>query len=114
MQAKVRMVNLGLYCQMRSGGSGQPYPAGNLVLVEGVLLWRLLNYGDYLKSKQISFLQGGSLFVDAVVVAPCDSENDSKSACFHTFYSPLQVDLENYSMFFITESDDRLSTDSHF
>lgn len=88
-----------LCSQMRSGGSGQPYPPAkfNLALVEAVLLLRLLNCSDYPKSKQ---LLAGEMVFDVVVAALRDSENDSESACFHTLYSPLRVDVENYSMVF--------------
>lgn len=53
------LAKLDLCSQMRSGGSGQPHPPAkfNFALVEAVLLWRLLNCSDYLKSKQISLAQ---------------------------------------------------------
>lgn len=37
---------------------------------------------------------------DVLFAALRDSENDSESACFHTLYSPLRVDVENYWMVF--------------
>lgn len=46
-------------------------------------------------------LSAGEMVFDVVVAALRDSENDSESACFHTLYSPLWVDVENYSMVFI-------------